>query len=141
MINQDELNDLLAEANEPDGQNTFGVTGRILSSSCLEISINSRAIGAEQANMVFTRICSLSINADQHLILNLNGCRFLSSYVIGQLVNMATERNKRGFRMAIVEASEMILEVLRLTSMNKVIEVYPNTEDARKEFTSPSKPS
>ena len=121
MINQDELNALLAEANEPvDGENTDGVTGRILSPACLEITINTRTIGVEQANKVFTRICDLSLDTGQHIILNVGGCRFLSSFVVGQLVNMATDRNNKGFRLAIVEANEMILEVLKLTSMSKV---------------------
>ena len=134
MITQDMLNALLAEANDSDEAENNGITGRVISPDCLEIFINIRTIGVEQANKAFVGICDLSANADQHIILNVGGCPFLSSFIVGQLVNMATERKKRGFRLAIVEASEMILEMFTLTSMSSVVEIYATTEEAMKQF-------
>jgi len=133
-MDQDVLNALLADANEADGPEDSGVTGRVISPDCLEIFINTRTIGIEQANKAFTGICKLSENADKHIILNVGGCPFLSSFIIGQLVNMAEERKKRGFRLAVVEACEIILEMFKLTSMSSIVEIYATTEDALKKI-------
>ena len=132
MLTQEQLDALLAGVTDSDANDAEGVTGRVLSPACLEIAINVRTIGIEQASTVFTAISNLSANAEQHLILNMKECPFLSSFVVGKLVNMVVERKKRGFRLAVVEANEVILEVINLAGMSGMIEMYPSTEEALK---------
>ena len=134
MLTQEQLDTLLAGVNEPDTEECDGVSGKVLSPACLEITINTRTIGLEQANRVFREISKLSANSDQNLILNVGNCPFLSSFVIGQLVSIAAEKKERGFRLVMVEAAEMIIEVLNLTGMVEMIDVYPTTKEALKKL-------
>ncbi len=140
-LTQEELDNLLKGCSEDRPGIEQFITGEVLSAKCFSICISSTTIGIGQADKVFNSIRKMVVEFDYNIIINLRNCQFFSSFAIGEIAQLAVDRKKRNVRIAIVEANQIILDVLSLTSINEIIEIYKTTEEALSAFSDGEKTS
>jgi anti-sigma B factor antagonist len=70
-----------------------------------------------------------------NLVLNFEGVQFLSSAVLGILIRILTAVNRKDGKLRLCGINEKIFEIFKITRLNKVFEIHPNTEGAIKSIT------
>jgi anti-anti-sigma factor len=71
------------------------------------------------------------------VVLDLSGVKFLSSAVLGMLVNTNTRLKSRNMAFAIAGAAGEVEVVLKRTRLNEVIPTYPTAAEAIQGFCTP----
>ncbi len=72
-----------------------------------------------------------------NLILDLRNVNYLDSAGLGALAHAYTSSRARGGRVVFVNVRGKNKELLRITKLLTVFEVYPTTTEAERSFTSP----
>jgi len=71
---------------------------------------------------------------ENHLIFDLAGVHHVDSAVIGQIVKSHSSLKKSGGMLRLAGPTGMVEGVLKLTNVNKVIEVFPTVAAAAENF-------
>ncbi|MGD0956486.1 MAG: STAS domain-containing protein [Candidatus Acidiferrales bacterium] len=67
-------------------------------------------------------------------ILNLARVEFIDSYGIGELVRSYSVVRQAGGEMKLAGVNQMVLEVLEISRLNKLFEIYPHEHAALRAF-------
>lgn len=68
------------------------------------------------------------------LVLNLAKVRYIDSSGVGELVGLFTSARKAGARMVLAGLTERVRDVLQITKLAMVFEIYDSVEDAAESF-------
>ncbi|MCA9771303.1 MAG: STAS domain-containing protein [Myxococcales bacterium] len=71
---------------------------------------------------------------DQKIVVDMGKVAFVESAGLETLVTRAARLTERGGALKIANPSEICREVLRVTRLGRVLEVYESTGEARKSF-------
>lgn len=77
-----------------------------------------------------TTIKDLLAQGTKKLILNLLGVKYMDSSGVGELVSTYTSVSNAGGRMVLVGVTGKILDLLQITQLLQVFEVYSSVEEA-----------
>ncbi|MCB1196186.1 STAS domain-containing protein [bacterium] len=70
-------------------------------------------------------------NADiKSILLDFSGVTFINSSGLGGLINLLKEVKKQDAKLAIVNPSSFIVNLFKLTQLDKVFSIYNNIEEA-----------
>jgi len=69
------------------------------------------------------------------ILLNLGDINYIDSSGIGEIVRAHTLARKSSGQMKIADPSPMVHEMLHMTMLNKLIEIYPSETAAAESFT------
>ncbi|MGD9201906.1 MAG: STAS domain-containing protein [Chitinispirillia bacterium] len=135
FFTQDQFEELLKDYTDKSGSNkSYLPEGKVLSKKCFSITISNRSLGVDNAQKLLHDLRNLVDNVNMHIIINLKECSYLSSLAIGKITQLAVERKKKGLRVAFSEAGKNIIDILKLTSLDHLVEIYPTTEEAQRIF-------
>ena len=135
FFSQDQFEALLKNYSGKAGSDESSLlNGRVLSKKCFFVNIGNRSLGVDNAQKLFHDLRNLVDNVKMHIIINLKECSYLSSLAIGKIIQLAVERKKLGLRVAFTEAGKNIIDILNLTILDQLVEVYPTTEEAQHIF-------
>lgn len=77
-----------------------------------------------------TKIKDLLAQGDKKLILSLQGVKYMDSSGVGELVSTYTSVSNAGGKMVLVGVTGKILDLLQITQLLQVFEVYTSIEEA-----------
>lgn len=95
----------------------------------LVVTYEGESLDAYAATELRTRIASRIEEGWRYVVLDLSSVRFLDSTGLGVLVHLH-KRAARGGRFVLCGVGEMVLDVLRLTRMDRALSVVPTAADA-----------
>ena len=73
-------------------------------------------------------------NVAQHVIVECNGLGSLSSSGMAALLSARTRIRKNGGKIYFTHLSSMLATALEVTKLNKLLSIYPTTEDALRQI-------
>ena len=85
-------------------------------------------IGAELMEMI------AAASQNKKMLLNFQGVQFMSSAMIGKLVLLNKKAKTSEIDLKFSTISPNVLEVFKITRLNKVFKIYPDEEKALKAF-------
>ncbi len=91
-----------------------------------------RAVGSE-----FEKL-TLEAAADHKLLLNFKGVDYMSSAMIGQIMRLHKKCKTDGIKLKFCSICPQIMEVFKITSLTKILEIEPNEETALAAFNGTS---
>jgi anti-sigma B factor antagonist len=71
---------------------------------------------------------------DSKLLVSFQGVRFMGSSMIGRIVQLHKKCKQNKVEMKLSDISKDILEVFRITQLDKILEIHDNQEQALKSF-------
>jgi len=86
-------------------------------------------IGGEETSLLRDRIKWL-FHSTTNVILNLSGITFIDSAGLGVLVSMWTSSKSVGRVLKLASVHGKVKQVLEVTRLNSIFEIYDNTEQA-----------
>jgi anti-sigma B factor antagonist len=72
---------------------------------------------------------------NKKMVLNFQGVQFMSSAMIGKLVLLNKKCKAAEVSLKLCQISPNVLEVFKITRLNKVFEIHPDEEKALKSFS------
>ena len=88
-------------------------------------------IGGEETSLLRERIKWL-FHSTTNVILNLSGITFIDSAGLGVLVSMWTSSKSVGRALKLASVQGKVKQVLEVTRLNSIFEIYENTDEAIK---------
>ena len=82
-------------------------------------------------------IRELAKKGQKRILLNLNDVRYIDSSGIGDLVRSVTSLRREGGDLKLLSPSPMVLEVLRITRLDKILEIKDDELLAVQSFSEP----
>jgi anti-anti-sigma factor len=82
---------------------------------------------------------SLQAAADRRLLLNLAKIEFMASAMIGQIMRLHKQCKQDKVDLKLCSISPNIMEVFRITTLDKLLNIYPTEEKAIEAFGPPRK--
>jgi anti-sigma B factor antagonist len=76
-----------------------------------------------------------SASTSKKMVLNFQGVQFMSSAMIGKLVLLNKKCKSTEIDLKLCQISPNVLEVFKITRLNKVFEIHPDEEKALKAFS------
>ena len=76
-----------------------------------------------------------SASNSKKMVLNFQGVQFMSSAMIGKLVLLNKKCKATEINLKLCQISANVLEVFKITRLNKVFDIYPDEEKAVKSFS------
>jgi anti-sigma B factor antagonist len=76
-----------------------------------------------------------SASTSKKMVLNFQGVQFMSSAMIGKLVLLNKKCKSTEIDLKLCQISANVLEVFKITRLNKVFEIHPDEEKALKAFS------
>ena len=139
-MEQSELDALLTELKKGGEaeQSSASVAGTVLSPTCLLIKIEGRAVGPKEAAVVFGQIRDLVEATDHHLIVDLQECRYLSSFVLGEFSRVIADKREQGRKVCVIGANAMMRGLFEMTSLSQFLVVCDSQEEALQQIESAS---
>jgi anti-anti-sigma factor len=110
-----------------NGRIRFAVSQEVLSNArIITISGEFDSAAADEARPV---LMAAAADPDRVLVIDLTGCRFLDSIAIALIVGAARPLINGQIKIAIAAArGSEVIEVLRLTGIDRTIPILPNVE-------------
>lgn len=93
------------------------------------VEVSGRMIGGEETSLLRERIKWL-FHSTTNVILNLSGITFIDSAGLGTLVSMWTSSKSVGRVLKLASVQGKVKQVLEVTRLNSIFEIYDNTEEA-----------
>jgi anti-sigma B factor antagonist len=78
--------------------------------------------------------CLVEDEGPRRLLLDLSNVRFLSSNALGILVSLKKKVDAAGGRLRLCGLEPDLLELLRITNLDRIFEMYESREEALKDF-------
>lgn len=76
------------------------------------------------------RVVHLIDNGTRHLIIDLSQVTFLDSTGLGALVGSLKRLRTHGGSLKLVTSTERVMEIFRITGLNRAFALYPSVDDA-----------
>ena len=76
-----------------------------------------------------------SASTSKKMVLNFQGVQFMSSAMIGKLVLLNKKCKAAEINLKLCQISANVLEVFKITRLNKVFDIHPDEEKAVKSFS------
>jgi anti-sigma B factor antagonist len=77
--------------------------------------------------------------AERKLLVKFSGVSFMSSAMIGQVMRLAKQCKADKVDLKLSDIAPSIMEVFKLTRLDKILSIYPNEAEAVKAFGPPRK--
>jgi anti-anti-sigma factor len=90
-----------------------------------------RQIGAEFSDL------TTQAAAERKLLLNFGGITFMSSAMLGQIMKLSKQAKADKVDLKLSDIAPNIMEVFRITNLNKVLSIYKTEAEALKAFGPP----
>lgn len=87
-------------------------------------------LDVETAPTLRERFIDLLAAGQRHLILDLNGVRFLDATGLGVLVGGLTRTRQAGGSLRLVCTQQSVLDVFRVTGLDRAFSIEPTVEEA-----------
>ena len=98
------------------------------------LSLHGKLIGAEDVNILHLRI-KRSIEQNIHqIVIDLKNVNWMGSVGIGVLICCLTTVTNAGGQMKLSRINEKVSQLLKITKLEGVFEVYPTIEGAIQSF-------
>lgn len=91
-----------------------------------------RSVGSE-----FDKL-TLEAAADRKLLLNFAGVDFMSSAMIGQIMRLSKKCKADGIKLKLCSICPQVMEIFKITKLNKVLDIEPDREKALAAFSGAS---
>jgi anti-sigma B factor antagonist len=101
----------------------------ILAGNCAVLRITGE-IDVYTAPELRERVIHLIDGGTRHLIIDLRQVTFLDSTGLGALVGSLKRLRTHGGSLKLVTSAERIMEIFRITGLNRAFALYPSVEDA-----------
>jgi anti-sigma B factor antagonist len=98
------------------------------------LDVDGRITAGPHSSALRERIVQLSGEGRQNIILNLKGCDFIDSTGLGTMVVCYTALQKQGGALKLENLSKRQLELLVLTKLTTIFEIFDNERDAVNSF-------
>jgi anti-sigma B factor antagonist len=98
------------------------------------IEMSGRFLMGPDCQQVDREIESSILRSEKSFIFDLSAVDHIDSAAVGQIVKCYSRLKKSGGMLRLAGACAMVEGVLKLTHVNKVIDVYPTASDAAKDF-------
>jgi len=98
------------------------------------IDVRGRITVGEGNIMLREVVTGLMENGKKRILLNLQGVEYVDSGGLGELVRTHTTLQKEGGQLKMVNVNPRVQELLRLTSLHKVFDVYKDEASAVQSF-------
>jgi anti-sigma B factor antagonist len=82
-------------------------------------------------------IRELAEKGQNRILLNLKDVKYIDSFGVGDLVRSVTSLRRQGGDLKLLSPSPMVLEVLRITRLDKVLEIKDDELSAVQSFSEP----
>lgn len=80
---------------------------------------------------------TLEAAADRKLLLNFEKVEFMASAMIGLIIRLSKQCKKDKVQLKLCSISPSIMEIFRLMSLNKVLDIHPDEPEALEAFGPP----
>jgi anti-sigma B factor antagonist len=129
----------VAEARGPE-KRTSCYTGKAVKITSREVDriiildLDGRLTAGTQSSALRERIVQLSSEGQLNIILNLKSCEFIDSTGLGTMVVCYTALQKQGGALKLENLSKRHVELLVLTKLTTIFEIFDNERDAINSF-------
>ena len=102
------------------------------------IEVRGRIVIGEGNTILRETIQQLVVDGHRKILLVMREVEHIDSSGIGEIVRAHTLARKSGVQMKIADPSPKVHEMLQMTLLNKVLDVYPSETAAVESFTASS---
>ncbi len=99
----------------------------------LVVDCHGRIVFGEESAMLRDRLRKL-IAENQRIVLNLGGVNYIDSGGLGTLVSLYTTARNAGGSIKLANLTQRVDDLLQVTKLVTIFEVYDNEEDAIQSF-------
>ena len=129
FLNQNDMNELLKKLSQVhDSPGTQVFSAKIIETGILLIGMQGRILGQNDSLEVISQISTSTEGQDLRMIIDLSHCSYLSSIVLGALARIAEKTIKKGKKICVFGANEIIIELFELTMFTEFIEICDSLE-------------
>jgi anti-anti-sigma factor len=98
--------------------------------------LDERLVDGEQLKRLFDDLHALlGKSNEERVILDFSGVKFMASAMLGKLVALQKKCQEYRAKLKLSSVAPEILEVFKITKLNKVFDIQPDEATARKSFT------
>lgn len=102
------------------------------------LDLRGRITLGEETEALRTRIKQLVEAGYARIILNLQEVNYIDSVGLSTLVASYTSARKQGGDVKLLHLTTQVHDLLQITRLSTVFEIYDNLEEAQRSFASPS---
>ncbi|MFP4528415.1 MAG: STAS domain-containing protein [Candidatus Kapaibacterium sp.] len=96
------------------------------------ISLGSDVLGGNDAMNFSSKLHELYDTPAKCLIVDLRNVRLINSSGLGMLVSGLSTLRKQNMAFMLADVPDKVLNLLKMTHLDKVFQIYPNAEEAIK---------
>ena len=98
------------------------------------IDVSGRITLGEGSSAIFDEVRNLTAGGNKKILLNLGEVPYIDSSGIGELVAGFTSAAKAGGTMKLLNPTKRVKDLLRMTNLNTIFEVYEDEAHAARSF-------
>ncbi|MDL1893402.1 STAS domain-containing protein [Sphingobacteriales bacterium CHB3] len=98
------------------------------------IAIEGNLMGGPDASTLNDKLVELIDAKKKHVVIDLGGVNVINSSGLGMLIKGASTMKGAGGGLAIANASDKILDLIRITKLTGVLQTYNTVADAAASF-------
>jgi anti-sigma B factor antagonist len=98
------------------------------------LELEGNLIMGGPGNAVRDKLRDLTENGGKKVLIDFGGVRYVDSSGVGELVAGAVSMSRAGAQLKICRLPEKVMQVMSLSSVLSIFEVYDNEIDALREF-------
>lgn len=111
------------------------LTKKRLDSGVIVMELTGRVSMGNDCSEIDRQVEEHILRSEKFVILDLTAVHHVDSAVVGQIVKSHSSLKRSGGMLRLAGPTGMVDGVLKLTHVDKVIEVFPTTADAAKHFS------
>jgi anti-sigma B factor antagonist len=98
--------------------------------------LDERLVDPEQLKRMFDDLTTLLGKTDERqVVLDMGPVKFMASAMLGKLVQLQKKCQEYQVKLKLASVSPDILQVFKITKLNKVFDIQPDDATARKSFS------
>jgi anti-sigma B factor antagonist len=98
------------------------------------LKLEGNLIMGDPSNAVRDKLRDLTEKGGKKVLIDFGGVKYVDSSGVGELVAGAVSMSRAGAQLKICSLPEKVLQVMSLSSVLSIFEVYDNEADALREF-------
>lgn len=135
IIRQEELDLLFKDQPPPPGDSPPDMDARALPGGTVVLTIRGHIMSQTKSLHILDRVRELIKQRHPNLILDLSGCDYLSSILLGSIAKLASDGLGSGFRVLVSGANKTVRDIIRLTGLDReFLQLFETVDDAVKEL-------
>lgn len=107
----------------------------------LILNINGRIVFGEGSNLLHKLLREIVERGEKNLLLDFLNVNYIDSSGLGELVGGYVAMKKIGGEIKLVNLTPNVFELMQLTRLSKVFEIYTSRQNALESFDSPDSQS